>query len=72
MTKFIKELKTTFSNKSKIADTKQEIKTFKQGKKHITNFMIEFEVLVIKIKIDDLYTVFLLNITNKILTGCDT
>ena len=29
---FIKEIKTMFSNKSKAADTKWKIETFKQGK----------------------------------------
>jgi len=35
-----------FSNKSKIADVEWKIKTFQQGKKHIADFMIEFEVYV--------------------------
>ncbi len=30
---FVKEIKTTFSDKSKAADTEWKIKTFKQGKK---------------------------------------
>jgi len=33
---------------------------FKQDKKHITNFMIKFETLVIKAKMDNKYTIFLL------------
>ena len=33
---------------------------FKQGKKHIANFMIEFKVLAIKDEIDDLHVIFLL------------
>ena len=32
-------------------------KMFKQGKKHIVNFMIEFKPLAIK---DDIYTIYLL------------
>ena len=58
--KFVKEIKITFSDKSKIADTEWKIKTFKQDKKHITNFMIKFEALAIKTETDDLYTIFLL------------
>ena len=57
---FVKELKMTLSNKSKTADTKWKIKTFKQGKKHITNFIIEFEVLAIKAETDNLHAIFLL------------
>ena len=49
-----------FSNKSKIVDTKQKIKTFRQDKKYITSFIIKFEALAIKAKIDDLYIIFLL------------
>ena len=49
-----------FSNKSKIEDTKQKIETFKQEKKHIADFIIDFEVLAIKADIDDLNTIFLL------------
>ena len=56
----VKELKMTLSNKSKTADTKWKIKTFKQGKKHITNFIIEFEVLAIKAETDNLHAIFLL------------
>ena len=33
---------------------------FKQGKKHIADFIIEFEVLAMKADIDELYTAFLL------------
>ena len=33
---------------------------FKQNKKHIADFMIEFEALAIKAEIDNLYTIFLL------------
>jgi len=58
--KFIKEIKTTFSDKSKAVDTEWKIKAFKQNKKHIANFMIEFEALAMKTETDDLYTIFLL------------
>jgi len=33
---------------------------FRQGKKHITDFMIEFEALAMKAETDDLHTIFLL------------
>jgi len=49
-----------FSNKSKIADAKWKIKTFKQSKKHIADFIIEFKALAIKAKTDDIHTIFLL------------
>jgi len=49
-----------FSNKSKIADAEWKIKTFQQGKKHIADFMIEFEVLAIKAETDDMHAIFLL------------
>ena len=42
----------TFSDKSK-ADTEWKIETFRQDKKYIANFIIEFEALVIKAEIDD-------------------
>ena len=49
-----------FSNKTKTADAKQKIETFKQGKKNTANFMIEFETLAMKTDTDELYTIFLL------------
>jgi len=36
------------------------MKTFKQGKKHIVDFIIEFEALAMKADTDDLYAIFLL------------
>jgi len=39
---FVKEIKTMFSNKSKVADTEWKIKTFKQGKRNTADFIIEF------------------------------
>jgi len=53
-------IKTLFSDKSKTADAKWRIETFRQEKKHIANFIIEFEALVMKAEIDDIYTIFLL------------
>ena len=49
-----------FSNKSKAADVEWKIETFKQGKKHIVDFMIKFEALAMKADTDDLHTMFLL------------
>ena len=49
-----------FSNKSKAVNAKWKIKTFKQEKKHTIDFIIEFEILAIKVDTDDLYTIFLL------------
>ena len=51
----------TFSNRTKIADTKQKIKTFKQERKNTANFIIEFEVLVMKVDMNELHAIFLLN-----------
>ena len=49
-----------FSNKSKAADAKWKIETLWQRKKHIANFIIEFEALAIKAETDDIYIIFLL------------
>jgi len=57
---FVKELKTTFSNKTKVADTEWRIETFKQGKKNTADFIIEFEALAIKADTDELHAIFLL------------
>jgi len=57
---FIKEIKTTFSDKSKAADAEWKIKTFKQGKKNTADFMIEFEALAMKADTDELHAIFLL------------
>ena len=57
---FIKEIKTTFSDKIKAVDAKQKIESFKQGKKNIIDFIIEFETLAMKANIDELHTIFLL------------
>ena len=66
---FIWEIKTTFSDKSKAANAKWKIETFKQGKKNIADFMIEFKVLAMKANTDKLHAIFLLkkNVTNLIL-----
>ena len=57
---FVKELKTTFSNKSKVADAEWKIETFKQGKQNTADFIIEFEALVMKADTDELHAIFLL------------
>ena len=58
--KFVKELKTTFSDKSKAADAEWKIETFKQGKKNTADFIIEFKALATKIDTDELHAIFLL------------
>jgi len=45
---FVKEIKTTFSDKSKAADAEWKIETFKQGKRNTADFIIEFEALAMK------------------------
>ena len=57
---FIKEIKTMFSDKTKAADAKWKIKSFKQGKKNTVDFMIEFNILAMKVDIDELHAIFLL------------
>ena len=49
-----------FSDKSKVADVEWKIETFKQSKKHIVDFMIEFEALAMKADTDNLHAIFLL------------
>ncbi len=60
MGRFCERNQTMFSNKTKVADAKWKIKMSKQGKKNTTNFMIEFEVLAMKVDTDKLYIIFLL------------
>ena len=57
---FVKEIKITFSNKTKTADAEWKIETFKQGKKNTADFIIEFEALVMKADTDELHAIFLL------------
>ena len=57
---FVQEIKTIFSNKTKAADAKWKIETFKQGKKNIVDFMIKFDALAMKVDIDELHVIFLL------------
>ena len=49
------KIKIVFSNKSKVVDAKQKIKSFRQENKHIANFMIEFKVLAIKAETKNIY-----------------
>ena len=42
---FVKEIKMTSSDKTKAADAKWKIEIFKQGKKNMADFIIEFEAL---------------------------
>jgi len=56
----MKEIKTTFSDKIKIADAKWRIESFKQGKRNITDFMIKFNTLAMKTDTDELHVIFLL------------
>jgi len=49
-----------FSNKTKAADAKWKIKSFKQVKKNIVDFMIESNTLAMKVDTDELHTIFLL------------
>ena len=46
---FVKEVKIVFSNKNKTVNAKWKIKKFKQRKKHIVNFIIEFKILDINV-----------------------
>ena len=57
---FIKEIKTMFSDKMKATDAEQKIESFKQGKKNTVDFMIEFNILAMKVDIDELHAIFLL------------
>jgi len=57
---FVKEIKTTFSDKMKVVDAKWKIESFKQGKKNIADFIIEFNILAMKVDTDELYAIFLL------------
>ena len=57
---FVKEIKTTFSDKTKAANTEWKIKTFEQEKKNTVDFMIEFKALAMKADTDELHAIFLL------------
>ncbi len=54
----MKEIKTTFSDKSKAADAEWKIEMFKQGKQNTADFMIKFKVLAMKADTDELHTIF--------------
>ena len=57
---FVKEIKTTFSDKSKAADAEWKIEIFKQEKRNTADFIIEFEALAMKADMDELHAIFLL------------
>jgi len=57
---FVEEIKTVFSNKSKVADAEWKIEKFKQDRKHIVDLMIKFEALAMKAETDNLHIIFLL------------
>ena len=57
---FVKELKMMFSDKSKAADAKWKIETFKRGKRNTADFIIKFKALAIKADTDKLHAIFLL------------
>ena len=57
---FVQELKKIFSNKTKVADVEWKIKIFKQRKKNMADFIIEFKALAMKADKNDLHTIFLL------------
>ena len=57
---FVQEIKTMFSDKTKAVDAEWKIKTFKQGKKNMADFMIKFNALAIKADTDELHAIFLL------------
>ena len=57
---FVCKIKNTFNNRTKAADVKWKIETFKQGKKNTVNFMIKFDALATKTDTDELHTIFLL------------
>ena len=56
----MKEIKTMFSDKTKAADAEWKIETFKQGKKNMADFIIEFEALAMKADTDELHAILLL------------
>ena len=57
---FIQEIKKTFSDKTKVIDAEWKIKTFKQGKKNMADFITEFEALAIQTDTNKLHVIFLL------------
>jgi len=57
---FVKEIKTAFSDKSKAANPGWKIEMFQQGKKHIANFIIKFDMLAMKAETNNMHAIFLL------------
>jgi len=56
---FVKDIKTMFSNKTKVADIKWKIESFKQEKRNTADFMIEFKILAMKADTDELHMILL-------------
>jgi len=56
----VKEIKTTFSDKTKVANAKWKIEMFKQGKKNTADFIIKFKALAMKVDTNELHAIFLL------------
>jgi len=57
---FVKEIKTTFSDKTKAVDAEWKMEMFKQEKKNIVDFIIKFKALAMKVDTDELHAIFLL------------
>ena len=57
---FVKEVKITFSDKTKAADAEWRIESFKQEKKNTANFIIEFNTLAMKVDTDELHAIFVM------------
>ena len=55
---FVKEIKIMFSDKTKTADARWKIKSFKQEKKNTVDFMIEFDTLAMKMDTNELHAIF--------------
>jgi len=47
-----------FSDKTKTADARWKIKSFKQEKKNTVDFMIEFDTLAMKMDTNELHAIF--------------
>jgi len=66
---FEAEIKLIYQDKTKEANAEWHIETFTQGRKHITDFLIEFMALVAKAQTDDQHAIFLLkkNVNREII-----
>ena len=57
---FIKEIKTIFSDKTKVVGAEWKIESFKQEKQNTADFVIEFKALAMKTDTNELHMIFLL------------